>query len=185
MYYLKKLMAEGTVGKTAELYHLTPAGKRFADTLSLKTFQPRIQPKIVTLIICTNAAGEYLLYRRSHEPFINLVGFPYGKIHLGETVQGAAERELKEKTGMSTKLTHKGDAYITVYDHKELVSQMLTHILVGKNPTGKLITHSSIGECFWANPSNFTKTELLPANAELRKLANGSQHFFREFIVDL
>lgn len=185
MYYLKKLLEAGVITKSDSWYHLSPAGKRYADSLSLKTLQPRIQPKIVTLVICTNSKGEVLLYKRSREPFIDLVGFPYGKIHLGETVQKSAERELKEKTGIRATLKHAGDAYIAVYDKKDLISHMLAHVLVGKNPTGKLSAETTMGSCFWGDLTDYPKKEILPANTEIYKMAKQSGHFFHEFVIKL
>lgn len=187
MYYLKKLLKEKLVTKSPEgIYELSVSGKRYADSLSLTNLQPRIQPKIVTLIIATNKAGEQLLYVRKKQPFINMVGFPYGKIHLGETVKEAASRELTEKTGLSGRLTHVGDAYITAYDNADLVSQMLAHVFTIKNPTGNLIAKSAIGECYWGKLADIPRSQTLPANLGILKLASkASEHFFTEFTIDL
>ncbi len=184
-YYLNKLIKEGIVSKENDLYSLTSTGKHFVDKLSLENFQPRIQPKIVTLAACTNKNNEYLLYRRNRQPFFNLVGFPYGKIHLGETLQAAATRELKEKTGVNCKLIHRGDVYLTIHDGDELISQMLCHIFSGSNPTGELNADSKIGECFW---DKFNPEEnYFPGHKEILKLLteNKTRHFFAEFTFNL
>ena len=174
MYYLKKLISKDLVAKTNDHYHLTPTGKAFADKLSLKSFQPRIQPKIVSLIIVFNEEGQQLLYQRQKQPFIDLIGFPYGKIHLGESILTAANRELKEKTGIKADLNHVGDAYITVYEQDELVSQMLAHVFVGHHSTGKP------KNSFWGNLSDYPAKEVLPVNQDLLKLATSNNHFFIE-----
>src|SRR4051812_49299036 len=87
MHHLGVLIGNGLVMKTDNAYALTTGGKLFVDSLSSETLQPRLQPKIVVDIACQNERGEYLLFRRSKEPFRGLVGFPSGKIHFGETVQ--------------------------------------------------------------------------------------------------
>ena len=101
MYHLKSLLSEGFIKKTTGGYQLTALGKRYVDKLSLKNFQPRFQPKIVTVIICRNSKGEYLLCHSSRQPFFGKFCFPYGKVHFGETIKKAADRELEEKTGLT------------------------------------------------------------------------------------
>jgi ADP-ribose pyrophosphatase YjhB (NUDIX family) len=44
--------------------------------------------------------GKILLIRRNFEPFIGCWGMPGGKIHLGEHVEEAVEREVREETGV-------------------------------------------------------------------------------------
>lgn len=149
VYHLKQLILEGLVKKRADgKYELTLEGKIYTDKLSLKNFKPRIQPKIVTLIICQNNKKELLLYKRKRQPFLGKIGFPYGKIHLGEKIFQAALRELKEKTGLSAKLTFKGDVYLTTFSKGELLNQMFCHIFEAKNPEGELIKEPEIGNCF-------------------------------------
>ena len=56
IYHLKQLITEGLVQKTSDgKYELTLEGKIYTDKLSLKTFKPRIQPKIATLQKKTSA----------------------------------------------------------------------------------------------------------------------------------
>lgn len=178
MYHLKQLIKENLVQKRADgLYCLTERGKAYADSLSLESFQPRLQPRIVTLLMIKNEAGEYLLYRRMRQPLINMVGFPYGKVHLGETIAQAAARELSEKTGLEATLVHRGDGYITMIQGTEPISQILFHLFLGSNPTGQL-TQSDVGEAFWADPSQVPGWELLPSVMDLVDQLNSSDRLF-------
>jgi len=188
IYHLNKLFKEGLVKKTNWRYNLTPAGKRFVDKLSLKDLKVRIQPKIVTLVACKNDEGEYLLYQRSHQPFIGMVGFPYGKIHLGETVLQAAIRELKEKTGVQADMQHRGDVYLTTYEGKDLISQSLCHIFSAKNPKGDIKKKSPIGKCFWSDLKDLDKDNFFPGFKEvlsLLKKNSSNKHFFAEYMFKL
>ncbi len=185
-YHLGKLVSEKIVAKTSSWYRLTAKGKTLVDKLSLETLEPRIQPKIVTLIACRNRQGNYLLYCRRKEPFFGLIGFPYGKIHLGETIRQAAEREFAEKTGLSATLTHRGNAYLTVSQEGELVSHMLAHVFSGENPRGDLKTDSEIGECFWQKPEKLKTREVIPGFTEILGLLGQrrSGMFFKEYFLD-
>src|SRR5437899_3164953 len=85
MYHLRQLISKDWVAKREDgHYELTAAGHRHVDGLSFNTLTPRAQPRIVTLLVCRNKAGEYLFLRRKRQPLLGMVGFPYGKIHLGE-----------------------------------------------------------------------------------------------------
>ncbi len=184
-YHLKTLISEGLVQKrTQGGYELTEEGKRYVDKLSLKNLSPRAQPKIVTLLVCQNPKGEYLLYQRKRQPFLNMIGFPYGKIHLGETVLQAAKREMEEKTGIEAKLFHIGDVYLTIFQSNKLLTQMLCHIILAKNPLGEVKKQSQIGECFWADIKTLSKNKLMPGFKEIYDLVikkGGQGFFFGEF----
>ncbi|MBI4022696.1 NUDIX domain-containing protein [Candidatus Berkelbacteria bacterium] len=157
-----------------------------ADTLSLRTLSPRPQPKIVTLLAIQNDRDEWLLYRRKKEPFAGLVGFPYGKIHLGETIEEAAGRELQEKTGLEATLRHAGDAYLTVRRGEGLLSHMLVHVFVGNQPRGELTLQSSIGTCFWRAIEQVNPADAMPGFLDLAAALKQESpaHFFHEFVYD-
>jgi ADP-ribose pyrophosphatase YjhB (NUDIX family) len=187
MYHLRSVMNEGLVKKAGVLYRLTPKGKGFVDRVSSATFKERIQPKIVALVVCRREDdGSYLLYRRSRQPFLGKVGFPYGKIHMGERVQDAAARELKEKTGLSADLRYRGDVYVTVHDEENLVTQTLFHVFSGENPSGILRRDSSIGDCFWSALDRIKREEEIPGVSQVHKLVKGSEEpFFKEYFLDI
>jgi ADP-ribose pyrophosphatase YjhB (NUDIX family) len=181
MYHLKQLIDQGYVAKVKDgSYSLTAPGMVYADRLSLKTFQPRLQPRIVTLLMIRNQHGEYLMYRRKRQPLINMVGFPYGKIHTGETIKEAAGRELLEKTGYQAVLNHIGDGYITMSRDGEAVSQILFHLFAGREPQGDIKKTTAIGEAFWADPTQIPGWELMPSVIDLLEASRSGQRFFLE-----
>lgn len=186
MYHLRHLMRSGYLIKAGDgRYQLTTEGQRFVDTLSLKTLTPRAQPRIVTLVVCRNQAGEHLFLRRRRQPLLGMVGFPYGKIHLGETIAVAAARELREKAGLSAELAHRGDGYITIRQDGEPVSQIMFHLFYGENPVGQLQGQTSAGEAFWAPVSAIDPT-FMPSVADLLQLLHVSQgRFFTELDYNL
>lgn len=163
MYHLRCLMKEGIVEKRSDgLYQLTSKGKVFVDRLSLKSFTPRMQPRIVTLMAVRRPDGKLLMYRRRKQPLINMIGFPYGKIHLGETIKEAAEGELREKTGLSAQLKHIGDGYANTFENNEPISQIMFHLFIGNNPSGELRKDSSAGESIWLDESELDREDIMP-----------------------
>ncbi len=188
MYHLKELIKESLVQKRSDgKYELSAKGQVFAETLSLENFKPRIQPKIVSLLVCKNNRGEFLLYKRKRQPFLGLVGFPYGKIHLGETILQAATRELQEKTGLSAKLIHKADVYLTTFQGQDLLAQTFCHVFTASHFQGNLIKNSDIGECFWGDVGNIEADELMPGFIDIYKLTSkpSSKLLFGEFVYHL
>jgi ADP-ribose pyrophosphatase YjhB (NUDIX family) len=184
MYHLRQLLKEQLVQKRDDgRYELTASGQVYADRLSLKTFKPRLQPRIVTLVACQNAQGQWLLYRRKRQPLIGQVGFPYGKLHVGELVQEAAERELKEKTGLDGILQHRGDGYITIIESGSVVSQVMFHLFYSKTVSGKLKAGSTIGQAFWGDPKVIPPGELIRSVPDLIRLLQ--QHPRNRFFAEL
>lgn len=162
-YHLKTLITKGLVSKREHTYTLTTKGLHHATQVNFEHFFVRAQPKIVTLVVCTNTHGEYLLYTRSKQPFLGKVGFPYGKIHLGEHVSDAAARELQEKTGYTATLSQKGIMYLLVTDTTgEVVTHMLCHIFAGHTPVGTPHTPAPFGTIHWASKEKLLTQPLMP-----------------------
>lgn len=184
IYHLKKLVGEGMITKSGGSYRLTASGKRYVSRLSLKSFQIRTQPKIVSVLIVQNARGEYLLMTSKRQPLYDRVSFPYGKLHYGESVAEAATRELKEKTGLTAQLTHCGDAYMAIREGGELVCHMLCHVFYGKDPKGNLIPEHKTHLISWGQPTRNASNEFLPEFAKLNHLRLASKsRFFVELAV--
>ncbi len=57
-------------------------------------------PSLTVDCVVFDKNDRLLLIRRAHEPFTNCYALPGGFVDLGETVEAAALRELKEETGV-------------------------------------------------------------------------------------
>jgi ADP-ribose pyrophosphatase YjhB (NUDIX family) len=100
-YHLKRLVDFGYIEHDVKRGYV-PTRKalklvQFRD--AQKTARPS-GPAVITILYVTNDIGEVLLLNRAKQPFVDYFGLPSGLIHKGETVEAAAERELKEKTGI-------------------------------------------------------------------------------------
>jgi ADP-ribose pyrophosphatase YjhB (NUDIX family) len=197
VYHLRALISQGIVEKVPDGYGLTTEGKLYIDQLRGDGLGIRIQPRIVTLIALRRPDGAYLLYKRRQEPYRGLVGYPYGKIHLGERIAESAARECQDKIGISLPLIHAGDVYIGVRQapskHKvepgELLMHTLFHVFKGTVTTEKVTTGDDL---FWADPASISPEAQIPGFAEItglleqwRQAGKGPQRFFAEFWLDV
>lgn len=57
-------------------------------------------PALTTDCVVFNANGELLLVKRGNEPFKGTYALPGGFVNVGEEVEAACRRELKEETGV-------------------------------------------------------------------------------------
>ncbi len=184
IYHLKQLISEEIIQKNNEgFYELTLDGYILMSKTSRINFKIREQPLIFNMIICQNSKGEYLLYKRLRQPFLGLISFPYGKLHLGETMLQAASREIKEKTGFTADLKFIGSAYKIIYQNGELLTHTLTHLFKGSNLQGELIKKGPMWECFWDKLDDPKDKKYNPGTDNILKLVKEDppQPFFKEF----
>ena len=57
-------------------------------------------PALTVDCVVFNGRGELLLVRRAHDPFKGAFALPGGFVEVGEDVEAACRRELKEETGV-------------------------------------------------------------------------------------
>lgn len=182
IYYLKQLMAEGLVEKQGQTYTLTEHGKHMAGRFSLRDLTVRLQPKIVTTPVCIED-DQVLLYRWRREPGFGQVSLVNGKLHFGESVVEAGNRELKEKTNLKAQLTHVGTVYIREFQQGQCNKHLLSHILSGADVTGDLRA-TDVGEPFWADKKELGNLNLLPGTQEILNCMDQPPVFFREFTFE-
>lgn len=186
-YHLKQLKQENYVMRTGwGTYKLTSTGKRFVDDLSLETLRPRAQPKIIILLACRDRLGRWLLMKRKVQPLLGQVGFPYGKLHLGEKIHAAAHRELMEKTGLTGKIEHRGDGYITIRENKKAVSEVFFHLFYCMAPSGYLQSEHKAGDVFWSDiEDDFTQPPFMPSMPDLVRVIETDVDTNGRFFLEL
>jgi 8-oxo-dGTP diphosphatase len=63
-----------------------------------------VTPLLTVDCVIFDAQDRLLLIRRAHEPFMDRHALPGGFVDVGETVEAAALRELKEETGVDGRI---------------------------------------------------------------------------------
>lgn len=128
-YHLNQLIKDKHVEQVSRgVYRLTTAGKAFVDRLSQDSVNIRPTPKVITYTILHDE-NNYFLQRKNKEPYIDLLNFIGGKVHLGESTKEAAIREVKEKTHLVLgTVTPRGVAEIRISQKKSLLTHVVAYI---------------------------------------------------------
>jgi len=133
-YHLLRLQKEGYVTKESIYYKLSARGLAYADRHSSTLRKTRSQPKLITIIFLYNGNGEILLVPRTRQPFMGMLNLPSGKIHLDESVETAARREIHEKSGnalLKEKLDHFGTAHMIINQADYTISDYIALLISG------------------------------------------------------
>lgn len=164
MYHLKELIKMGLVDKADGGYTLTHAGRSTATRFSIREEGIRIMPSTISVVVLRSKDGEWLLYRRMRQPYINYLGFPSGKIHLGDKLSDAAYRELDEKCGYAQDeitLSHRGVFNLVEFSDEGLKNHIVGQVWYGE-VIEKRVFDNHAGETFWGEWTNENYDEFIP-----------------------
>jgi ADP-ribose pyrophosphatase YjhB (NUDIX family) len=110
-FHIKKLVDEDYVEKTERSYKLTHKGKEYSNRMDTddKTIERQPKVSIVITLERKNDKGkrEFLFQQRKKNPYYDFWGRVGGKMRWGESVIEAAQRELKEETGLEAEFEYR------------------------------------------------------------------------------
>lgn len=188
MYHLKGLLKAGLIQKANGAYQLSTKGLETVGLLSLSTGKIRLQPKILTAVICKNQAGEHLLARWHRQPNIGQISFVHGMLHFGRTALEMAATELAEKAGLEADLKHRGEVYVRGLRADSVDRHMLVHVFEALNPrpSRQNELRPEVAEAFWAPLEQFTQADFVPGFWEIVQIYESTPGpFFQEITVRL
>lgn len=181
-YHLKLLLKGEMVDKVdGKGYRLGPDGLRFVDHVSLKKFEPRWQPKLLTMIVAVNAKNEILMWPKYKQPFIGLWSLPSGKMHYDDpTIEAAVRREISYFSAEEPKnLEHKGVIEFRGKIRDKVVSHTIAHVFAAD--LGK-IEHD---HAKYIPLSDRRSLEMSPGTREIIDNTLSSKEFFyKNFEID-
>lgn len=177
MYHLKQLISNGFVCKTDEGYELTSAGKDYANRATLENLRLRVQPKQITILMVQREDGKLLLLERLHQPFLHFKGFPSGKIHFGESLQQAAQRELQEKANIHGVALQLRGNFIMRFGQEGFVTNHINgYVFSGTVPRGFETVHRTDMFCsYWGDESDLFVANSFSGHKELLRLLKDHQ----------
>ena len=165
-FHIKRLVELGLVEKDSNRYQLSIAGKEYSNKLDTDTNTIERQPKIsVSITGWRKRAGtdelEFLVQQRRKNPYFGYWGRIGGKVRWGETVIEAAQRELKEETGLEADLEYRGLYHKMDYrkDSGEMLEDKFFLLVKATNFRGKLIETFEGGYNTWLTEAEIDKQE--------------------------
>lgn len=150
-FHIARLNEVGYISKTKNSsYTLTAAGKEYANKLDTDRNIIERQPKSAVIIVLM-VDGKVLVQERHKHPYFGFWGYPGGKIRWGETIMDAADRELKEETGLRAELTYRGVYHEQVVSAEsgEILEDKIFHVINANHPSGKLSDTFEGGRNAW------------------------------------
>jgi 8-oxo-dGTP pyrophosphatase MutT (NUDIX family) len=168
-YHINTLVKQGFLQKDSQKrYTLTDMGKEFSNRMDERNASIERQGKRGALVRVSRMNGkrhEFLFMKRLKQPFYGCVGFHTGKIREGETILDAANRELKEETGLTAKLYFVGVIhYVDYKPDGEFLRDIYFYTFDGYSPKGDLIVKNKEEgvENFWATMNAIKEEKAFP-----------------------
>lgn len=181
-YHLKLLVTEGMVQKVeGKGYRLSPSGLRFIDHVSLQSFEPRWQPKLLTKVISINNRNEILLWPKYKQPFIDKWSLPSGKMHYDdESVEAAVLREIAYLSPEPPRhVRHRGVVEYKVFIDRELVTHTVAHLFSAD------MVYDGKGRSRYIPLGSVDELELSPGTKEcIRDVLTHDEFFFTSYDIN-
>lgn len=187
LYHLQQLIKLGLVEKIDKQYKLTLLGKQYSDRSSLETMLPRVQPKVVSVLVITDPDGNYLILERLHQPFIGTRGFPSGKVHFGEALEDSGYRELEDKAGITRKdvtLTMRGNLFLRFLTKEtdEVVNHIISYVFTGTTTTIQTTSYEQPHfRSYWGPVDDLHGENTFKGHREILRLLEQPDYFVEAF----
>ena len=110
-------------------------------------------PPVPAVIAVVWRHGRVLLVRRHNPPHAFAWGFPGGKLEPGEPVLRAAERELREETGLTGTAVRAFDAVDVIADGKPPEYHYLLVAVLVRAEAGEPAAADDVDEAAWCDPA--------------------------------
>jgi ADP-ribose pyrophosphatase YjhB (NUDIX family)/predicted transcriptional regulator len=191
-FHVKKLTEEGYVEKTAKSYKLTRKGKEYANRMDTDENEIEKQPKISIAITLErrNSSGEreFLFQQRKKNPYYDFWGRVGGKMRWGETIIEAANRELKEETGLEADFEYRLLYHKRDFDKKtkKLLEDKIFLCVYAAQYRGQLMESFEGGINRWMTHEEFIKQpkRFVSVDDFMELIDNGHTFAEREFYYD-
>ena len=181
-YHLRVLLENGLIDK-GEKYSLTPLGVKMGVYVS--QFQLKeLYPVSVVCPIVKDEKDRILLVKRAKNPYKGFWAFPGGKIRIGETINDAAKREVKEETGLNIDFKKNlGFVSAIVYKKDKLEFHANLIPVLGFTKDKEIKLNDEHEDYAFASRKKLKGMKIVPANEEIINKINENETYFDELII--
>jgi hypothetical protein len=176
-YHLRHVMAQQLVAQGEDgQYFLTPRGRLLADNVSLPSMKLKIRPVTGVVLLVQSPAAGVLQYESSREPTRALIGLPFGKLRLGDSIEATIERMYRRRRLDSARITNVkclGQANIRYFEQGELVVHRLASVWSCRYDGDAAGGKTENGRDFWTQSSG-KQSALLPEVSAVRNWPAGT-----------
>lgn len=181
-YHLKKVVHSGLVEKNADgQYILTAKGRRIGkNALKQSDFLIDRVYSVLFLVIQRESDGAWLMCRRKTHPLFDKVGFMHAVPELNTHAVELASRTVREKVGLDTSLSVRGNGFLRMYEGDSLESFTHFTLLAGVTNNETLLQNDEFAEYFWAHQDQLTGPDTLPSILDFLLLLQKPDLFYYE-----
>jgi 8-oxo-dGTP diphosphatase len=134
---------------------------------------PRLYPSrpLLAVSVVIWRKDRALLVRRARPPLAAIWSFPGGVVEIGERLEEAATREVREETGLDIEIVETIDrAEVIRHDDTGKVERHYVIIVFsGRYISGKAEANDDADAVAWVDSSQIAKYELTPDTARILK----------------
>lgn len=141
------------------------------------------EPPLSVAIAAVVEDGEILLIKRERGDYTGYWALPGGKVETGEHVSEAAEREIREETGVETEFR---DRLGTVSEHLvdgELEKHFLLHVFELAAESRK-VESGEEGEVEWLPMEEVEDERIIPSDTAIIEEIVRGDGGYRECVID-
>ena len=179
-YHLRELTKQKLVEKTeGGEYRLAPAGVELAQHFSSSKGNLNQAPLSYTLIFLRTTDKRWFIVKRGKQPHIHKYACISGKIHMNETLEQAAKRELyNQSMGLvKTPLEYRG--YVSVMVREQgYITHVTGPVWFADNLEPIELPTKAFGEILWADWTKLPYEQFIPGWKEIvEMIENGHPQY--------
>lgn len=166
-YHLEKMQQEGLLEKKGEYYCLTKKAERYLPIIPHVIGQ-ELSPLPVILAAVMHK-DRILMIKRSKRPYQNYWCLIGGKMQIEESFREAAERVVKEKTGLDAEFGRIASVLYERVESDDIVKHGFIHFFVLMQSASREFRQSGSGELKWFSVKDLDKERIIPSDLWLIK----------------